>query len=188
MKHPKGSSAGKTDSTTPAAQPGAVAVAVRHDPTGAAAPQVVASGRGFVAEQILQLAFDHGVKVRQDSDLAQILAVLDIDSDIPPEAYAAVAEILVYVYRANAAAPPVAAATPLLKDSGGAGGAETGEAEGTPGRGAFSLEKRSEEQGLLGKQGLGTPALGTPALTAPASGSSPGVRPVTALVPQRTET
>lgn len=56
---------------------------------------------GTVAEQILNLAFAHGVRVRQDADLVQILAALDIDMEIPPEAYAAVAEILVYVYRAN---------------------------------------------------------------------------------------
>lgn len=90
-----------------------VAVAVRHDPDSGGAPRVVASGRGFVADQILELAFAHGIKVRQDADLAQILAVLDLDSDIPPEAFAAVAEILVYVYRANAAAPAVDPGGPL---------------------------------------------------------------------------
>lgn len=91
----------------------AVAVAIAHDPDGAGAPRVVASGRGFVAEQILELAFAQGIKVRQDADLAQILAVLDLDTDIPPEAFAAVAEILVYVYRANAAAPAVDPGGPL---------------------------------------------------------------------------
>ena len=90
-----------------------VAVAIEHDPAVGGAPKVVASGRGFVAEQILELAFAHGIKVRQDADLAQILAVLDLDSDIPPEAFAAVAEILVYVYRANAAAPAVDPGGPL---------------------------------------------------------------------------
>lgn len=62
---------------------------------------MVASGTGSVAEQILNLAFAHGVRVREDADLVQILSALDIDMEIPPEAYAAVAEILVYVYRAN---------------------------------------------------------------------------------------
>ena len=64
-------------------------------------PQIMASGRGEIAEQILQLAFENDIKVREDSALAQILAKIDIDSPIPTEAFGAVAEILSYVYRAN---------------------------------------------------------------------------------------
>ncbi len=66
---------------------------------GRAAPRVVASGRGALAEQILQIAFDRGVKVRNDADLAEILATIEVESEIPLEALAAVAEILSYVYR-----------------------------------------------------------------------------------------
>jgi flagellar biosynthesis protein len=55
-----------------------------------------------MAEQILALAFAHGVRVREDADLAQVLAAVDVDSEIPVEAMLAVAEILTYVYRANA--------------------------------------------------------------------------------------
>jgi flagellar biosynthesis protein len=68
------------------------------------APKVLASGRGAVAEQILNIAFAQGVRVREDADLAQLLAAVDIDSEIPVQAFAAVAEILVYVWRANSAA------------------------------------------------------------------------------------
>lgn len=82
-----------------------VAVALQHDPESAAAPRVVAKGRGALAEQILQIAFDRDVKVRSDADLAQILAAVDLDSEIPLEAFAAVAEILSYVYRAQNRAP-----------------------------------------------------------------------------------
>jgi len=64
-------------------------------------PKVVAAGRGRIAEQILQLAFDNGVKVREDGPLAEMLAAIELDSPIPSEAFAAVAEILAYVYRAN---------------------------------------------------------------------------------------
>ena len=62
---------------------------------------MIATGRGYVAEQILNIAFANGVKVRQDADLAQILAAVDVDCPIPTEAFASVAEILSYVYRAN---------------------------------------------------------------------------------------
>jgi flagellar biosynthesis protein len=64
-------------------------------------PTVVASGQGFVAEQILQIAFDNDVKVRQDADLIEILSAVEIDQDVPLEAFAAIAEILTYVYQAN---------------------------------------------------------------------------------------
>ncbi len=80
----------------------AKAVALKYDANISDAPNIVASGKGVIAEQILQLAFAHGVKVREDADLAELLSHIDIDSPIPLEAYAAVAEILAYVYTANA--------------------------------------------------------------------------------------
>jgi len=83
----------------------AVAVALKYDDGTEFAPKVVAGGRGGVAEQILQIAFAQGVKVREDADLAEMLSAIDIDSEIPLEAFAAVAEILAYVYRANATMP-----------------------------------------------------------------------------------
>ncbi len=78
-----------------------VAVALAYEPAGGDAPKVVAGGHGAVAEQILRIAFANGVKVREDADLAELLSAIDIDTEIPVEAFAAVAEILIYVYRAN---------------------------------------------------------------------------------------
>jgi flagellar biosynthesis protein len=77
-----------------------VAVAL-HYAGDDAPPKVIASGRGSVAEQILALAFANGVRVREDANLAEILSAVDVDTEIPLEAFAAVAEILAYVYRAN---------------------------------------------------------------------------------------
>ena len=85
--------------------PKTVAVALEEQP-GNTAPRITASGRGFVADQILEIAFANGVKVREDADLVQILAAVDVDSEIPTEAFAAVSEILAYVYRANGQMPP----------------------------------------------------------------------------------
>ncbi len=65
-------------------------------------PKVVASGYGKLAEQILDMALDKGIKVREDADLAELLATLDLDTPIPSEAIVAVAEILAKVYEANA--------------------------------------------------------------------------------------
>ena len=76
-----------------------IAVALSYDETPASLARVTASGKGEVAEQILQLAFARGVKVRTDSDLAQILSEIEVDCPIPLEAFAAVSEILSYLYK-----------------------------------------------------------------------------------------
>jgi flagellar biosynthesis protein len=91
-----------------------VAVALGYSPESQNVPKVLAGGRGAVADQILNIAFAQGVRVREDADLAQLLAAVDIDSEIPVQAFAAVAEILVYVWRANGAAT---SATPLGPDA-----------------------------------------------------------------------
>jgi flagellar biosynthesis protein len=78
-----------------------VAIAIEHDVLGRGGPKITAKGRGAVAEQILQIAFDRGIKVRSDADLAEILEAVEVDSIVPLEALAAVAEILSYVYRAQ---------------------------------------------------------------------------------------
>jgi len=104
-KPPPESGSGSNQDGNASANTQSVAVAVDHDPSVDAVPKVVASGRGFGADQILNIAFASGVKVRQDADLAQILSVVDLDSEIPTEAFAAVAELLVYVYRANGTYP-----------------------------------------------------------------------------------
>ncbi len=80
----------------------AIAVALAHDLVDDRPPKVVAGGHGRIAEQILEIAFANGVKVREDGDLAELLSSIDIDTEIPVEAFAAVAEILTYVYQANA--------------------------------------------------------------------------------------
>ena len=92
-----------------------VAVALEYEPGRSALPRVVASGRGAVAEQILELAFANGVKVREDADLAQMLAAVEVDAEIPIEALVAVADILARVYQANGrpdAPPPTAGGIP----------------------------------------------------------------------------
>ena len=88
-----------------------IAVALQYQPERAEdAPRVTATGRGKLAERILKLAFANGVKVREDSDLAEVLAAVEVDSQIPLEAFMAVAEILAYVYKVNRIDPPQVAA------------------------------------------------------------------------------
>jgi flagellar biosynthesis protein len=65
------------------------------------APKVVAKGEGHVAAAIKETARRHGIPLRRDDDLIELLAQVEIDRQIPPELYAAVAELLSWVYRAN---------------------------------------------------------------------------------------
>jgi flagellar biosynthesis protein len=77
------------------------AVSVKYDATNDSAPRITASGKGKIAEQILNIAFANGVRVREDSDLVEILSAIELNELIPLEAFTAVAEILNYVYHAN---------------------------------------------------------------------------------------
>lgn len=115
----------------PGGRRGPLAVALRDERAGPGAPRILAKGQGKVAEQILEIAFARGIKVRTDASLAEVLAAIDVDSEIPVQALAAVAEILTHVYRANGAAPSpgeaergAAAADPEAPDAGTPQGGE----------------------------------------------------------------
>jgi len=82
-------------------QKGQRAVALGYDKNQDPAPKIVAVGHGEIAEQIIGIARDHNIPIHQDADLAQLLAVLEINQYIPVEVYGAVAEILSYVYKRN---------------------------------------------------------------------------------------
>lgn len=75
------------------------AVALRYAPKKDAAPKLVAKGRGYLADKIIELARLHHTPIRHDKKLLQILSRLDLEEEIPPEVYKAVAEILVFIYR-----------------------------------------------------------------------------------------
>ncbi len=75
------------------------AVALRYDPLKERAPKVIAKGRGFVVENILAAAQKNAVPVYQNKSLVNMLMALELDREIPPELYRAVAEVLAYVYR-----------------------------------------------------------------------------------------
>ena len=77
------------------------AVALGYEPEKDKAPKVLAKGQGHVAQKIIQIAIDEGIEIRQDADLLQILKAVDIDSEIPIEAFSAVAEIISYIYQQN---------------------------------------------------------------------------------------
>lgn len=62
-------------------------------------PKMVAKGRGLVAERIIELARECGVPIHEDSELVEVLSALELNEDIPPDLYKAVAEVLAFIYR-----------------------------------------------------------------------------------------
>jgi flagellar biosynthesis protein len=72
------------------------ATALRYE--GSGAPKVAASGQGYVADRIIEVAEEHGIPVRQDPALAQALAALELDTEIPEDLYKAVAEAIAWAY------------------------------------------------------------------------------------------
>jgi len=75
------------------------AIALSYQQDNNVAPKVVAKGSGFVAENILATAKQHSVPVYQNKTLVSMLMAVELDREIPPELYQAVAEVLAYVYR-----------------------------------------------------------------------------------------
>ena len=72
------------------------AVAISYEP-GEGAPKILATGKGEVAEKIIEKAKEHDIPFYQDNKLAETLSKLEIGDAIPPELYEVVAEILVFV-------------------------------------------------------------------------------------------
>ena len=68
-----------------------------------AAPRVVAKGRGLIAETIIERAREAGVYVHESPELVGLLMQVDLDRQIPPQLYVAVAEVLAWAYRLDLA-------------------------------------------------------------------------------------
>lgn len=78
-------------------EPRALAVALKYA-SGDAAPTVVAKGRGLIAEEIISRAREHGIFVHESPELVALLSRVDLDGQIPPQLYVAVAELLAWIY------------------------------------------------------------------------------------------
>ena len=77
------------------------AVALKYDGKKNKAPRVIAKGRGEIAEKIIEVAKAHNVPLYEDKNLVQLLEALELETEIPPELYRAVAEVLAFIYRLN---------------------------------------------------------------------------------------
>jgi flagellar biosynthesis protein len=78
------------------------AVALRYLHAEDTAPRILAKGQGEIAERIIAVAAHHDVPLLEDRDLVQLLGVLDLDVEVPPNLYRALAEVLAHIYRTNA--------------------------------------------------------------------------------------
>ena len=76
-----------------------LAVALRYDAEREAAPRVLAKGSGRLAQRIIDLAGERGIALHRDDDLVQVLASLEVDREIPPRLYLALAEVLAFLYQ-----------------------------------------------------------------------------------------
>lgn len=72
------------------------AVALKYDPEKNGAPVVVASGMGYLAEKITEVAMESGVPVYEDDSLATLLGQMKLGEAIPQELYQAIVDIYIY--------------------------------------------------------------------------------------------
>ena len=78
---------------------GLQAIALKYDVQKGKAPKIMATGKGSVAEMILQVAEENKVPFYEDPTLADLLSKLQLDTEIPKELYTLVAEVLAFVYQ-----------------------------------------------------------------------------------------
>jgi flagellar biosynthesis protein len=76
------------------------AVALRYE-QNAAAPRIVAKGSGYTAETIIERAKEYQVPIAIEPELVELLVQLDLNQLIPPQLYAAVAEVLAWAYQVD---------------------------------------------------------------------------------------
>ena len=81
------------------------AIALKYD--GENAPTVTASGEGDLAEEIIRIAREHGIPLREDSIMAALLSELDLGEEIPPVLYRVIAEVIAYAYIVSGKVPVI---------------------------------------------------------------------------------
>lgn len=77
------------------------AVALKYDMETDAAPRIIATGKGYLADKIIETAKQENVPIHQDAAVAKSLSKLELGDNIPPELYEVVAQIMIYVDRVD---------------------------------------------------------------------------------------
>ncbi len=81
------------------------AIALKYD--GENAPTVTASGEGVIAEEIIRIAHEYGIPLREDSMMAALLSDLELGEEIPPILYRVIAEVIAYAYLISGKVPVI---------------------------------------------------------------------------------
>jgi len=74
------------------------AIALKYDIERDNAPKITAKGKGETASNIIKIAKEHDIPIKEDADLIELLSQIDIDKEIPGSMYKAVAEIFSFIY------------------------------------------------------------------------------------------
>ena len=77
------------------------AAAILYDTERSDVPRIVASGKGVVAQKIIETAREAGIHIQEDPDLVELLAAIPVGEEIPVELYQTIAEVLAFVYEIN---------------------------------------------------------------------------------------
>lgn len=76
-------------------------MALGYDSETDRAPQLLAKGKGIIADNIIEKAKENGVPVQEDTSLVEILSHLNVNDQIPEELYQVVAEVFAFIYRTD---------------------------------------------------------------------------------------
>lgn len=74
------------------------AIALKYDKDKDNAPKIIANGTRYLAEEILNIAQKHNIPVKKDEDMVMLLDQIEVNREIPPNMYKAVAEIFSFIY------------------------------------------------------------------------------------------
>ncbi len=74
------------------------ATALKYDEKKDIAPKITASGTGYVAKNIIQIAKENNIPIKEDGDLINMLSQIELNAQIPEELYKAVAEVFSFIY------------------------------------------------------------------------------------------
>ncbi|HCX62597.1 MAG TPA: type III secretion protein [Clostridiales bacterium] len=72
------------------------AVALKYDSNKNNAPVIIASGSGYVADKVVEVAEENGIPVYKDDSLSVLLSQLDVGSEIPEELFSSIVDIYIY--------------------------------------------------------------------------------------------
>ncbi len=75
------------------------AVALKYDAAKNTAPKVTAKGEGKTAQKIIEIAKENDIPIKEDKDLVEMLSKIELDREIPPEMYKAIAEVFSFIYK-----------------------------------------------------------------------------------------